>query len=361
MSLLGRIVDAFGRTLQPNKEVLDEAYRDTEQLAQESGYCTTLMQAIAEESIDINVRQACLVNLKRQLNTRWQPEGAGAIPLEEQAAIKGSIFQAVVMANNNPKLRKVYKQVVKSLVLMDKSWDCLAALEAALPRVESEFEFVGVLLYVLPLVCAFELSSAKDRGLIEGLITRFFPALRGLAARHQGPVPVYLLNKIFSKAIANEYDRAMEAEGPHWVDMVLKVVQLDPRGCPHMAKAGKWALRSVFRLLYKHCADDVKRDYLPTLLLRGPAFLAALSSSMQQTLATRKACYFRAKAFLPFMRHSNLHHFIKPHLEELLNFFIARDLLLTPEQIDTIHRDPLEMLHEESSIESIYETREACL
>lgn len=97
------------------------------------------------------------------------------------------------------------------------------------------------------------------------------------------------------------------------------------------------------------------------MLLRGNIFLSSLSNSLKLDLVNKKACYYRIKSFVPFIKHNNLHHFIKPHIFELLNFFMQRDLLLSPGQLKSLLENPVDLLQEEDNISSIYDKREPCL
>ena len=76
------------------------------------------MEIIDDQSVDIPVKQAALIQLKNTIRARWKVKNEKEIELmsEEKNMIKNALVMAVIRCAKNHKLIKLYREIITIVV-----------------------------------------------------------------------------------------------------------------------------------------------------------------------------------------------------------------------------------------------------
>jgi hypothetical protein len=77
-----------------------------------------LMEIVDEVGLQVEVKQAALIQLKNHIKLHWQSK-KDEMDKSEKEAIKNAILLAVIRCNRNHKLIKLYKEIFTIIIGME--------------------------------------------------------------------------------------------------------------------------------------------------------------------------------------------------------------------------------------------------
>ena len=79
------------------------------------GFCMAMMEIVDDSSLQVDVKQAALIQLKNTIKIRWSAKKEELEPAQKQH-IKNALILAVMRCHKTHKLIKLYKQVITIIV-----------------------------------------------------------------------------------------------------------------------------------------------------------------------------------------------------------------------------------------------------
>ena len=111
------LMNALGATLIGDNEKLKEANNALSEMAQQPGYCMTLMEIIDDGSLNVPIKQAGLIQLKNTIKAKWKCKTESLqMSQDEKISIRNSLITAVCRCAQHPLLIKIYREIISTVI-----------------------------------------------------------------------------------------------------------------------------------------------------------------------------------------------------------------------------------------------------
>lgn len=224
-------------TTLPTKEALVAALRNTfigdsktlkdttaflAEAAQNVGFSMALMEIVDEATLQVEVKQAALIQLKNHIKLHWNAKRE-EMDRQEKDNIKNAILLAVIRCNRNHKLIKIYKEIFTIIVGFEyRSWLPVVPI---VERIQEEQDLVPLLHILLSIAASFEFSiTEEERHFFFEFLKTALPALLQLISKRQDHELIYLSIKFLWKAVHYEISPEIKNLACAWMPLLHMVV-----------------------------------------------------------------------------------------------------------------------------------------
>jgi hypothetical protein len=321
------------------------------------------MEIVDEVGLQVEVKQAALIQLKNHIKLHWQAK-KDEMDKSEKEAIKNAILLAVIRCNRNHKLIKLYKEIFTIIIGMEyKHWLPVVPI---VERITQEQDLVPLLHILLAIAASFEFSiTEEERQHFFNFLKCVLPCLLELLNKRQDHELIYLSIKFLWKAVHYEINADIKNLACAWMPLLHLVIgatnpQFDAHPEEHQVREStefyyfhskKWATRIMLRFIQKHAkrvSFNKNEDNRPFSdhwynTYGGPLITALISQFEIPTV--KKVRYFQLKCVQVLI--SERPDSVKQFAETFQYNVLLHYLRLQPEDEELANRDPVEFLSRE--------------
>jgi hypothetical protein len=221
-----------------------------------------VMQVAALPELATEIKQAALVSLSQEITRRWPTEQnhKNALSAEDCRLVRDNLFEAVYYAYRVPILFKIYRNIIRVVALQElpKGWDIVELLSQGFHKLSNLDEAMGLVNFVLALVCCYEYSYVNERKPLTLIQRELFPPIRKVITLASQPALVNLALKIFYKSFKMVLDVGSEPEVEEWMPIILRIMACPDSPDPLLPKIRKEAFKILARVV-KHCTEKIEK------------------------------------------------------------------------------------------------------
>lgn len=180
------------------------------------------MEIVDEVGLQVEVKQAALIQLKNHIKLHWQAKKE-EMDSSEKEAIKNAILLAVIRCNRNHKLIKLYKEIFTIIIGMEyRNWLPVVPI---VERINQEQDLVPLLHILLAIAASFEFSiTDEERQHFFNFLKVVLPCLLELLNKRQDHELIYLSIKFLWKAVHYEINADIKTLACAWMPLLHLVI-----------------------------------------------------------------------------------------------------------------------------------------
>ncbi|KAL6937504.1 hypothetical protein ACO0RG_004014 [Hanseniaspora osmophila] len=362
------ILERLQGTLQSDLAVIKQAEHDLYELQKQDGFCTELVGIVTNQELPAPSRISGCIYLKNKVQRSW-PE---KISLAEQSFLKDTLVKLLVQECNNNHLRPHLVETLRSILLVDQTWDLTDTCQQLLKSNDPQYTYAGILI-------SFQISFIRrwdveeSRKYFDNFIESIFPILETMADTlkssqdYQSNELLYLILKIFKYGCFISACPAYFKKDPQAFDRLItlflelckkplpnEVMQLDPmdRSLDKRCKVQKWAYGNLSKMLSKYTRttssiDESMVNYVvsntvPRVLEQYFQIMEIWSS--KQLWLSESSLYNLITFLQKICVNDRLWPYIQPHLGTILNHFIVPCISSNEDTVLLYQEDPEEYI-----------------
>lgn len=357
------LVAALRNTFIGDSKTLKDTTAYLAEAGQHVGFSMLLMEIVDEGALQVEVKQAALIQLKNHVKLHWNAKRE-EMDRQEKDTIKNALLLAVIRCNRNHKLIKIYKEIFTIIVGFEyRNWLPVVPI---VERIREEQDLVPLLHILLAIAASFEFSiTEEERHFFFEFLKSALPALLQLISKRQDHELIYLSIKFLWKAVHYEISPDIKSLACAWMPLLHMVVgaknpqfdshpdDLQPRESPefYYFHSKKWATRVFLRFIQKHAKkvtfnrNEDNRPFAESWYSNyGDHLIAALISQFE-IKTTKKVRYFQLKCLQVLI--TERPEVVKQYAEVFQYDILHKFMRLQPEDEELANREPVEFLTRE--------------